>query len=303
MNRRDILRASALAGVVTLASVSCSQRGSVSVDATSSAEAKSPASVSSSPASPPDARYAAQVDEGLRYFQEQAQRQIPLVEALLKAVQGSDLEKAKQVYVASRTPYEQIEVLAASFADTDTAIDARPYAFEQGEADPEFMGFHRIEALIYRDGDLKAAVPYAEKLLTSAKTLINDLQERQNFNAQKHFEGMITLATEVAAKKISSEEETWSDQSLLIFRDNWDGIYSQFQPFATLLEAKDAAAAKAVTDAYRQAQATVAPFFRSGQVGASPYSQTNMVQRGAIVRASYQLRDSLIKAMDVLELA
>merc|ERR1712134_57729 len=32
-------------------------------------------------------------------------------------------------------------------------------------------------------------------------------------------------------KKIASEEETWSGQSLLIFDSNWDGILSQAKPF------------------------------------------------------------------------
>jgi hypothetical protein len=32
--------------------------------------------------------------------------------------------------------------------------------------------------------------------------------------------GLITVAYEVAFKKFSSEEETWSDQSILIFYNN-----------------------------------------------------------------------------------
>ncbi len=46
---------------------------------------------------------------------------------------------------------------------------------------------------------------------------------------------MIALATEIPANNISSEEDTWSDQSLLIFKENWNGIYSQFKPFAEVV--------------------------------------------------------------------
>ena len=43
--------------------------------------------------------------------------------------------------------------------------------------------------------------------------------------------GMFALAYEVPSKKIACEEETWSDLSLLIFRENVKGIYSQYARF------------------------------------------------------------------------
>ena len=46
------------------------------------------------------------------------------------------------------------------------------------------------------------------------------------------FDGVIGVLTEVPAKKISSEEETWSGMSLMIFYNNWLGAYSQIAPFA-----------------------------------------------------------------------
>ena len=165
-------------------------------------------------------KYAAEVDAGLNYFKEQAVEQLPLVEALAAAIKSGDIAAAKQAYIDSRPPYEQIEVLALNFEESDSDIDARPYAFENGELDEGFKGFHRIEALIFRDEDLAAAEPYADGLVSSINTLMTDLEQRENFDSPSHFEGMIGLATEVPAKKISSEEETYSDQSLLIFQEN-----------------------------------------------------------------------------------
>ncbi len=81
------------------------------------------------------------------------------MESLLAAIQSGDVAKAKATCVESRPPYEQIEVLAASFEQTDSDIDARPYAFDEGEASPDFKGFHRIEALLYRDANLQEALP------------------------------------------------------------------------------------------------------------------------------------------------
>ncbi|WP_235595977.1 EfeM/EfeO family lipoprotein [Mastigocoleus testarum] len=160
--------------------------------------------------------YTEQVQAGVKYFQKQAQEQLPLAEQLLEALKSNNLEAAKKAYVESRPPYEQIEVLAGNFEQEDTDIDARPYAFDNGDEDEGFKGFHKIEAFIYRDDNLKAAVPYGEGLIASIKSLIDKLNDPSNFNAKDHFGGMIAVATEVPAKKISSEEETWSDQSLLI---------------------------------------------------------------------------------------
>ena len=49
------------------------------------------------------------------------------------------------------------------------------------------------------------------------------------------FDGVIGVLTEVPAKKISSEEETWSGKSLMIFYNNWLGAYSQLAPFARMV--------------------------------------------------------------------
>lgn len=47
------------------------------------------------------------------------------------------------------------------------------------------------------------------------------------------------------SKKISSEEETYSDLSILIFYHNFKGIESQYAPFAPLVRAANASAAQA----------------------------------------------------------
>ena len=248
-------------------------------------------------------KYAAQVDAGLSYFKEKAVEQLPLVEALAAAIKSGDLAAAQKAYIESRPPYEQIEVLALNFEDTDTDIDARPYAFDNGELDEGFKGFHRIEASIFRDKDLIAAQPYADELVTSVQTLMTNLEARESFDSPSHFEGMIGLATEVPAKKISSEEETYSDQSLLIFKENWQGIYSQFEPFAQMLEQIDPNATAGVTQAYETAMTTVAPYFTEGQVAAKPYSSLSAPEKSEIVKAAYGFRDSLVEAQAKLGIA
>ncbi len=251
-----------------------------------------------SPASSPD--YQAELETGLQYFRELASQQIALTDSLDAALASGNQAQAEAAYINARPPYEEIEVLAADFEEEDTNIDARPYAFEAGEADPEFKSFHRIEALIFRDRDLATARSYVPDLKASIESLGAKLADPSNFSAASHWDGMITLATEIPAKKISSEEETWSDQSILIFAANWQGIYSQYQPFAQHLPEE---IANAVDKAYEDCLATVAPYRQAGRAATTPYSQVDVVARGEISRAAYALRDALVEAQETLGLA
>lgn len=248
-----------------------------------------------------DGRYASAVDEGLAYLSRRASKQQALARTLTEAIRSGNLDRAREAYVASRPPYEEIEVLAASFAERDAAIDARPYAFERGETDEAFMGFHKIEALLFRDNDAATAVPVARQLERSLESLVDDLAARENFSARKTFAGLLALSTEIAAKKISSEEETWSDRSLLIFRHNLIGIESQYRPFAAEVRRRDRAHAQTIDEAYAAAREAVAQVY-GDEPGGALYSAVGTGRRRAISDTTYRYRDALARARDVLEL-
>lgn len=84
------------------------------------------------------------------------------------------------------------------------------------------QGSHRIEALLYRDGDAAAALPWARWLAADYRRLARRLAADQAplYTPPCVWHGLVEVATEVAKKKISGEEETWSDQSVLIFHNN-----------------------------------------------------------------------------------
>jgi len=234
---------------------------------------------------------------GVAYFRKRCEDQLPLARGLLDAVRSGDLRAAQRAYIDARPPYEEIETTALAFEGADRDIDARPYAFSAGENDPEFRGFHKIEALLFGYQDTAEAVPYAEQLVKSVERLRRELAERDRFDSGVQFDGMIALATEVAAKKISSEEETWSDQSLLIFRHNWIGVFSQFAPFARLLDDRTS---ERVKDAHGAAMALVEPHFAPGEAAGTPYSKIRTRERRAMADASNALRDALLAARESL---
>jgi len=235
----------------------------------------------------------------VNHFIERCEEQRPLVRTLQRAIHANDLRAAQRAYINSRPPYEEIETISPDFSDSDRDIDARPYAFDGGESDDNFRGFHKIEAFLFGYQDTEAAKPFADRLVKSMDRLAKELRERDRFSAKGQFDGMIALATEVAAKKVSSEEETWSDQSLLIFRHNWIGIMSQFVPFAGVLGETDPKS-KGVHEAYESAMALLKPHFREGEAGGTPYSRIRIVERRRIADASNRLRDRLIEARGAL---
>ena len=243
------------------------------------------------------ARMQAATMSGVSYFQKRCDDQMPTVVALQKAIESGDVAAAQRAYIESRPPYEEIETIACCFEDSDRDIDARPYAFDGGETDAEFRGFHKIENLIFAEEDLEAAQPHAEMLVRSIARLRNELNEADRFSPEQQFEGMVALTNEVAAKKVSSEEETWSDQSVLIFKHNWIGAQSQFAPFGAMHGA-DRPSVKAVDVAFRAAQETVQPYFTTGVVAAAPYSSVPIKQRRAIADASNRYRDAIIVVRD-----
>ena len=238
--------------------------------------------------------------EGAAYFRLRAADQLISVEALRAAIASGDLAAARQAYVDARPPYEEIETLAASFPQSDSDIDARPYSFDGGENSPDFRGFHKIEYLLFRDDDLDAAAGFAETLAGTVTTLERELGEPARFSAGGHFEGMIGLAEEIGSRKISSEEETWSDQTLLIFRSNVIGIMSQYAPFSPLVAASDATADERVRGAGDAFRALLQPFETGPGEALTPYSEIGIADRKAMSDATYALRNALVGAAETL---
>ncbi|BDA45954.1 probable iron uptake system component EfeO [Coccomyxa sp. Obi] len=256
---------------------------------------------------------AAATEAGVAYLANQAQLNLDGAKALQSAIRSGDLAAAKAAYQKARPHYEEVEVLYEAFPDIDKDIDNRAYAYPNGEAlcgsvDPfargkEFQGYHKIESLLYRDGDLQTASIYADELVRDSEDLVKAFQDKTQFNASRTFDGIIDVATEIGSKKISSEEETYSDLSVLIFYHNFKGIESQYKPFAPLVQAANASVAQAVTDAFAAFNASITPYVTVAADGSESYaSYANFTneQRAAIDRAAYQVAAALTDAADAL---
>jgi iron uptake system component EfeO len=151
------------------------------------------------------------------------------------AVKAGKLQEAQNLYAPARRHYERIEPVAELFSDLDKSMDARADDFEKKEDDPAFGGFHRIEKALFAEKNTAGMAPIADRL-------IHDVQELQSrigelvIPPNKMVGGAASLIEEVAATKISGEEDRYSGTDLSDFQANVDGaqkIFNLLRPLIT----------------------------------------------------------------------
>jgi iron uptake system component EfeO len=155
-----------------------------------------------------------------------------------EAVSAGRLEEARNLYAPTRQHYERIEPVAELFSDLDKNMDARADDFEKKENDPGFAGFHRIEKALFADKTTAGMQPIAERLVRDTE----ELQSRLGgltIPPAKMVGGAADLIEEVAATKISGEEDRYSGTDLWDFQANVDGAQKIFALLQPLIAARN----------------------------------------------------------------
>ncbi|AJJ25180.1 iron uptake system protein EfeO [Yersinia enterocolitica] len=172
------------------------------------------------------------------YVTQEVAQLVTQTKTFTDAVKKGDLALARKLYAPTRQHYERIEPIAELFSDLDGSIDAREDDFEQKAADPKFTGFHRLEKILFGDNTTKGADQFANQLYQD--TL--ELQKRiagLTFAPNKVVGGAAGLIEEVAASKISGEEDRYSRTDLWDFQANVDGAQKIVNLLRPLLEKAD----------------------------------------------------------------
>ncbi|MGC3964475.1 MAG: iron uptake system protein EfeO [Rhodocyclaceae bacterium] len=166
------------------------------------------------------------------YVSENLQTLVRDTREFTNAVKAGDVAKAKKLFASTRMSYERIEPIAELFSDLDASIDSRADDHEKAEKDPAFVGFHRIEYGLFAQNSAKGLAPVADKLMAD----VLELQKRirgLTFPPEKVVGGAAVLMEEVAATKISGEEDRYSHTDLWDFQANFEGakkIVNLFRP-------------------------------------------------------------------------
>ncbi|MDQ9130104.1 iron uptake system protein EfeO [Serratia fonticola] len=151
------------------------------------------------------------------------------------AIKSGDVAQARKLYAPTRQHYERIEPIAELFSDLDGSIDAREDDYEKKAEDPKFTGFHRLEKALFADNTTKGMNEYADGLYKDTLELQKRIGEL-TFPPSKVVGGAAGLIEEVAASKISGEEDRYSRTDLWDFQANVDGAQKIVNLLRPLLE-------------------------------------------------------------------
>lgn len=156
------------------------------------------------------------------YVTEEIGELVTQTQAFTDAINKGDLATAKKLYAPTRVHYESIEPIAELFSDLDASIDSRVDDHEKGVTAEDFTGFHRIEYALFSQNSTQGLQALTAKLNAD----VNDLKTRVDgltFPPEKVVGGAAALLEEVAATKISGEEDRYSHTDLYDFQGNIDG--------------------------------------------------------------------------------
>jgi iron uptake system component EfeO len=213
------------------------------------------------------------------YVSREVEALVADTQAFVAAIKANDLAKAQALYAPTRTHYERIEPVAELFDDLDKAIDVRADDFEKKEEDPGFIGFHKIEKLLFVDESTASAQQAADKLIGDVHELHSRI-ENLTIPAGKMVGGAADLIEEVSATKITGEEDRYSHTDLWDFQANIDGaqkIYTLLRPLAAK---RNAAFVRRVDENFKQVDAILAKY-KSGD-GFQSYDKVKESDRRAM---------------------
>jgi iron uptake system component EfeO len=199
------------------------------------------------------------------YVNTQVSALLTATDRLSTSLQGTNLAAAQKAYMLARPFYEKIEPVAESFVigkdSVDADIDARAGDVPAGE----WRGFHRIEKGLFEQHSLTGLTPYGTKL-------VSDIQRLQKLTAHLTYQptelanGAQELLDEVAASKITGEEERYSHIDLLDVSNNVEGSQQAFAQLQPALQQID----PSLTSTIQSAFASLDKLVDSYRTGSNP---------------------------------
>ncbi|PPA00804.1 EfeM/EfeO family lipoprotein [Pseudomonas sp. MWU12-2312b] len=207
------------------------------------------------------------------------------------AVKKGDLATAKKLYAPTRVYYESIEPIAELFSDLDASIDSRVNDHEKGVEAEDFTGFHRIEYALFSQNSTQGLGELADGLNKDVK----DLQTRVaglTFPPEKVVGGAAALLEEVAATKISGEEDRYSHTDLYDFQGNIDGAKKIVDLFRPQIEKQDAAFIAKVDKNFATVNRVLAKY-KTADGGFETYDKVKDGDRKALVGPVNTLAEDL----------
>ncbi|WP_432544611.1 iron uptake system protein EfeO [Kineococcus sp. SYSU DK002] len=221
----------------------------------------------SAPTATGDPLFAAATSGYQGYVQQQVADLVTATGAFAAAVEAGDVARAKELYGPARVPYERIEPVAESFGDLDPRIDVRI----ADVADPAtWTGFHRIEQALWERGTTEGMAPVAQQLVADVAEL-STLVQTTTYQPADLANGASALLDEVAASKVTGEEEAYSHLDLVDFAANVEGSREAFDLLTPALQVTDADLVTTIRGRFEDVTTALEPYRRGD--GYAPYTE------------------------------
>src|SRR6478609_8411221 len=203
------------------------------------------------------------VDQALEnyqaYVQDQSDQLVTKTRQFVALYKAGKDDAARALYPEARVHWERIETVAESFGDLDPKTDAREADLEPGQ---KWTGWHLIEKDLWpelAEPGYQALTPqqrafYADDLMKNITTLDKRVQGL-DYTVDQIANGSRGLLEEVAAGKVTGEEEYWSHTDLWDFQANVDGARVGFEGVKPIVEQTNPELAKTLTTRFADLQA------------------------------------------------
>lgn len=229
-----------------------------------------------------DAKARQAVADYQRYVVGQADELVPAAEAFAAAIRAGDVAAAKALYPTTRTYWERIEPVAESFPnDLDPRVDLREADLTPGQT---WTGFHRLEKDLWVTGLQPDSAAVADRLVADVKELNAGIKAPEwTIDVTQIAGGAQGLLDEVAATKITGEEDIFSHTDLWDFDANVEGSRTAIVSVRPILEERNPDLAARVDQRFAEVAALL-DRYRDGD-GFVLYTAVTEPQRQELSRA------------------
>jgi iron uptake system component EfeO len=231
------------------------------------------------------------------YVDGQTDELVTAATAFVAAIKAGEITSAKAQYPTTRTYYERIEPVAESFPDNlDPRIDLREADVEPGQ---KWTGFHRLEKDLWVSGLQPDTNAVADQLLADIKELDQKVKSPEySVDSTQIAGGAQGLLDEVAASKITGEEDIFSRTDLWDFDANVEGSRTAVNSVRPILDERDAELGKRVEQRF-EAVDELLDKYRKGD-GFVLYDTVTETQRQELSRAIDALSKEVSQVQGVI---
>ena len=184
-----------------------------------------------------------------RYVDEQVAQLLRATRALATTLHAGDVAAAQRAYLVARPFYEKIEPVAESFVAGTDSVDADIDSRAGDVPAARWRGFHRIEKALFQQHTLVGMASYGTRLVSDVRHL-QALTSGLTYQPTELANGSQELLDEVAASKITGEEERYSRTDVLDIAFNVEGSEQAFAQLHPALRIIDPALSTSIQRAF-----------------------------------------------------